>query len=141
MDDKRGRGEGKGGGCWANKFSHCFLCAICRQRGGAMAAKEAVEEGKEGRIGEGRERAGRKIHRGVRKLTAREISTYTHITYIHIKCTFKFILNATLSFQNGLTGKATLKKKKSFRCHSTLRRSLKNGVDLKNQNNGYEKFG
>lgn len=53
VNDKRGE-EDKGGGCWANKFSHCFLCTICRQRGGTMAAKEAVEEGKERRIGEGR---------------------------------------------------------------------------------------
>lgn len=51
----REKGEDKSGECWANKFSHCFLCAICRQRGGAMAAKEeAVEEGKEGKIGKGR---------------------------------------------------------------------------------------
>lgn len=80
----------------------------------------------------------KKIHRGVRKLTAREISTHTHITYIHIKCTFKFIRNATLSFQNSLTGKATLEKKKSFRYHSTLRRSSKNGIDF---NQKYQELG
>lgn len=107
-----------------NKFSHCFLCAICRQRGGAMRWRRKKkrlkkEKGKGQRIGD-RAKGRRSI--GVRKLTAREISTHTHITYIHIKCTFKFVLNATLSFQNGLTGKATLKKKKRRR--KRKRRSL-----------------
>lgn len=42
------------GRCWTNKFSHCFLCAVCRQTGGVMAAKEeAVKEEKEKRTGEG----------------------------------------------------------------------------------------
>lgn len=32
---------------WKNKFSHCFLCVVCRQRDGAMTAKEeAIEEEK-----------------------------------------------------------------------------------------------
>lgn len=39
---------------------------------------------------------------------ARDIDSYTH-KHIHTKCTFKFIF---VSFQNGLAGKATLKKKK-----------------------------
>lgn len=96
------------------------------------------EKGKGQRIGD-RAKGRRSI--GVRKLTAREISTHTHITYIHIKCTFKFVLNATLSFQNGLTGKATLKKKKRRRKRKRrifwisldLRRFSNNGIDLKNQ--------
>jgi len=33
---------------WKNKFLRCFLCVVCRQRDGAMTAKEeeAIEEEK-----------------------------------------------------------------------------------------------
>lgn len=81
----RAVGEDKGGGCWANKFSHCFLCAICRQRGGAMAAKEeAVEEEREERIGEGKiEREEEDPSERTKIDGARDIDSYTHYIYTH----------------------------------------------------------
>lgn len=76
-----------------------------------MAAKEEAVE-KEKRIGEGKIERKEEHPLGRTKIDgARDIDSYTH-KHIHTKCTFKFIF---VSFQNGLAGKATLKKKKK-RC-------------------------
>jgi len=73
-----------------------------------MAAKEEAVE-KEKRIGEGKIERKEEHPLGRMKIDgARDIDSYTH-KHIHTKCTFKFIF---VSFQNGLAGKATLKKKK-----------------------------
>lgn len=112
-----------------NKFSHWFLCAVCRQRGGEMAAKEEAVE-KEKRIGE--VKIERKEEHPLRRTKidgARDIDSYTHNIYTQ-NATFKFIF---VSFQNGLAGKATLKKKKTFKRCTTLRRLSENREDFKNQ--------
>lgn len=84
-----------------------------------MAAKEEAVE-KEKRIGEGKIERKEEHPLGRMKIDgARDIDSYTH-KHIHTKCTFKFIF---VSFQNGLAGKATLKKKKkkkTFKRYTTL---------------------
>lgn len=76
-----------------------------------MAAKEEAVE-KEKRIGEEKIERNEEHPLGRMKIDgARDIDSYTH-KHIHTKCTFKFIF---VSFQNGLAGKATLKKKKTFK--------------------------